>query len=155
MPLHKLNTQYWVLVCWMMLCPLEMNLDKTRVEKEKKRNYLFFLLTKEMVKLYKCVISSIDISLTCNNETLGIMPLHKMNTQYWVLVCWPMICPIETILDKTRVEKEKKKNYLFIYRHLNDVQHCYTWHNATSQNEHTILSVGLLNDALSIRDEPW
>jgi hypothetical protein len=56
--------------------------------------------------------------------------------------------------DKTRMEKEMKKNYLFIYRHLYDIQHCYTWHNDTSQNKHTLLSVGLLTNAFSNRDKP-
>jgi hypothetical protein len=75
-----------------------------------------------------------------------------------------MLFGIVAHLDKTRVEKEKKLSFLnktngkivqmchFIYRRLDEVPHCYTWHKNTLYNQHAALSVGLLTNDLSNRD---
>ncbi len=61
-----------------------------------------------MVKLYKCVISFIDISTTFNIATLGIMPLHKNERTILSVGLLTDLCSIELNLDKTRVEKKQK-----------------------------------------------
>ncbi len=98
-----------------MLCSIEMNLDKTRAVRENKINYLVFPLTKEMVKLYKCVISSIDISMTLNIAALQHLASNTLYNKHAVLSVSLLtdLCSIEMNLDKSRVEKNEKINFLF------------------------------------------